>query len=1060
VIDVFIRRPILTLMTILSLVVFGVLGYARLGVDQFPEMDFPVITVAASLEGASPEVMEEDVTDVLEEFLNTIAGIRSLESTTVHGEAQISVEFELHRDIDIAAQDVRDKVGQARIQLPPDVEPPLVMKEDFGDEPVLWVPINSDRPLVEVSEFVDRVMKPRLETIPGVASVILFGSQERAIRLWLDGEAMRARGLAASDVLAAIQREHVEVPGGRVESERIEYTVKTAAEFRSVRELEDLIVHWEGGAPVRLGEIARIEDGSVDPRTIAHFDGIPTVGIGIRKQSGANTVQVVDLVFARLDAMKGQLPPGYEIPRPGKSADFSKAIRESVDETIFALWFGAILAVLVVFVFLRRTRPTMIVAAAIPISLITTFGVMWLLGYTLNTMTLLALAVAVGVVIDDAIVVLENIERHREEGEEPFEAASRGTREIAFAATAATVSIAVVFLPVVFVKGIVGSFLGEFGATVASAVMVSLIVALTLTPMLAARMPPPKERSHGSIYHRLERAFSKLERGYRSLLGRALRHRKSTLALAAGSLGVAGFFAMNIGGELFPSTDNALLFVRFETPAGTRLETTTEFLKKNENWMLAQPEVEGMFSAAGTGGRRTEARGNQGMMFVMLKSKDERDRTVQEMVPAAREALKAIPGQDVMILDPSKMMSGGQGHDFSFEIQGNVSLAELDDAATAFVRELEKRPNFVDLQKSLKLGLPEVRVTPDRDKAADVGVDARSLATTIQAMIGGLDVATFKEGGERFDIRVQLEDEDRSEPQAISELYVRGRDGQLLEVGNLVDVEIGAAPAEITRRDRQRSVSITGSLEGDLTLADAIEEARQVAGAVLPEGVRFGLSGEAESYRESFRQFLFAIGLAVLVIYMVLAAQFESLVHPLTVMLALPLAMVGALGALYALSQLHHAEIIRAPGMTLNLFSLIGVILLMGLVTKNSILLVDYTNQLRERGMDKLTAIRTAAPVRMRPVLMTAFSMIFGVLPAAVGVGPGAETRQPMAVAVAAGMFSSTLLTLIVVPVFYLVLDDAVAWAKGLGRRRRTRRERAAETGGEGEGLPSRAPTG
>jgi HAE1 family hydrophobic/amphiphilic exporter-1 len=1031
----FIRRPVLTWMLTLSLLVFGALGYRNLGVDQFPEMDFPVITVAASLEGASPEVVEQDVTDPLEEELNTISGVRSIESTTAHGSTQIKVEFELGRDIDVAAQDVRDKVGLARFELPKEVEPPIVMKADTGSEPVLWIPINSDRPLVEVSEFVKRTLKPRVETVPGVASTELFGERERAIRLWLDGDAMRARGLAASDVLAAVQREHVDLPGGRVESERIDYAVKTDAEFRSVEELENLIVAWAGDSPVRLREVARVEDGSVDPQTVAHFDGIPTVGIGIRKQSDANTVAVVDQVWKRVDAMRGQVPAGYELPSREKAADFSKAIREAVDETIFSLWMGAILATLTVLAFLRRTRPTLIVGAAIPVSLVATFGVMWIFGHTLNTMTLLALALAVGVVVDDAIVVLENIERHRELGESPWDAAAKGAREIAFAATAATLSIAVVFLPTIFVKGIVGSFLGEFGVAVASAVLISLVVALTLTPMLAARMPPPAERAHGSVYHRLEQGFVAVERSYRRALDWVLAHRAATLLGALASFGVALAFARGIGSEFFPTSDNSLLFVRFETPAGTNLDTTAEFLGRNEAWALAQPEVSGMFSGAGIGGPSVGYRSNIGMMFVMLHPKNERERTVQDLVPEARTVLQAIPGQQVRVLDPSKMMTLGEGSDFSLEIQGNVDLVALDHAATALLDELAKVRGFADLHKSLKLGLPELRVQPDREKAAGLGVDARSLATAIQAMIGGMDVATFKEGGERFDIRVRLEEDDRNTPESIGELYVRTRDGSLVELRNLVAIETGAAPSEITRKNRQRSVTVSGALEEGLSLDAALAHARAAADRVLPEGVTLGLSGTAEAFRESFAEFGLAITLAVLVIYMLLAAQFESLVHPFTVMLALPLALVGALGALYALSRLDLLGVLRAPGMTINLFSLIGMILLMGLVTKNSILLVDYANQLRRQGLDKLEAMRRAAPVRMRPVVMTSVAMIFGVLPAAVGVGPGAETRQSMAVAVAAGMVSSTVLTLLVVPAFYLVLDDALELARtGLRR--------------------------
>jgi HAE1 family hydrophobic/amphiphilic exporter-1 len=1025
--DLFIGRPILTWMITLSLLVFGGLGYERLGVDQFPNLDFPVVTVQAVLEGASPEVVEQDVTDVLEEYLNTIAGVRSLKSETSHGIAQIRVEFELGTDVEIAAQDVRDKVAQARFRLPEDVEPPVVIKEDFGNEPVLWVPVMSDRPLVETSEFVRHQVKPRVETVPGVASILLFGRMDRAIRVWLDGDELRARGLAVSDVISAIHREHVEVPGGRVESHRIEYTVKTDAEFRSVEALEKLIVTWQDGAPVRLRDVGWVEDGAEDATTLARFDGVPTVAIGIRKQSGSNTVAVVDEVYERVEQMRPDLPPGFSFKTGEGAADFSKPIRESVEETRFALLFGALLATLTVLVFLRRVRPTLIVGVAIPVSLIATFGVMWILGYTLNTMTLLAMALAVGVVIDDAIVVLENIERRREEGEPPREAASRGTSQIAFAATASTVSIAVVFLPVVFVEGIVGSFLAEFGATVASAVLISLLVALTLTPMLAARIPAPKERPRGSFYERLERGFEALNRRYRAVLELALRHRWLTLGIALASFLVSLGIGRGLDSEFFPPADKGLFFVRFDTPEGSTLETTTEYLRRNEEWLLAQPELGGLFSSVGIGRRRTAGAANEGMLFAILKPRDERERSVADLIDEGRRLLGRIPGQNVQLFDLSNAMAGGTGADFEFEIRGNVDLVELDALSEEFVQRLAALDGYVDLQKSLKMGLPEVRVIPDRDKAAAMGVDARTLATTVQALIGGLDVATFKEAGQRFDIRGRLEEKDRNEPDSIGNLYVRTREGGVVELRNLVRIETGAAPSAITRTDRQRSVVVSGNLE-EKRLGTAVAEAERIAAEILPEGVQLGLSGTAETFKEGIEQFVVAIGLAVLVIYMVLAAQFESLVHPLTVMLALPLALVGALAALWSM------------GMTLNLFSLIGMILLMGLVTKNSILLVDYANQLRAEGMDKLEAMRTAAPVRMRPVLMTALSMIFGVLPAALGVGPGAETRAPMAVAVAAGMFSSTLLTLLVVPVFYVVLDDAVeSLRRGLGRLLRRR---------------------
>jgi len=1022
--DLSIKRPILTWMMTLGLIVFGVLGYQRLAIDRLPDMEFPVLTVTAELEGASPQGMEEDVTDVIEEQLNTLAGVRSLRSTTFQGVAEIVVEFELGTDLDIAAQEVRDKVARARRLLPSDLEPPVVDNHNPNDHAILWIPFKSARSPVETSEYVRRHMKPIFETIPGVAGVIIWGRQDRNIRIWLSGDGLRSRGLSAGDVLAALRREHLEVPGGLVESQRLEYTVKSDAEFRNLKELERLIVSHHDGTPVYLKDVARVEDGTEDVRTVARYNGETAIALGILKQSGGNTVAIVDEVFQRLQEVREILPEGIEIDDSVGFIDFSLSIREAVAETKFTLAFGALLAIFTVFVFLRRTRPTLIVAAAIPISLVATFGLVWLFGYSLNTMTLLGMTLVVGVVIDDAIIVLENIERRRELGEPPRQAASEGTRQIVFAATAATVSVAAVFLPVVFVEGIVGNFMGEFGLTVAGSVMISLFVALTLTPMLAAHMPPPKPRPPGGLYHRLEVGFAALETGYKRTLFWTLDHRAVTIAVALAAFALAIFFGSRLKGEFFPPADEGIIFVRIETPPGTAIDSTLEYLKVDEAWLLRQPEIGGLFSAVAISGPRGPGQSNQGMMFGTLLPLDQRERSVHELIAAARKELGEVPGRQIRVFNPAEMMRGGGGNEgeLELEIRGNLPLRELDRLSDQLISALASRGGFVDLNKSLKLGLPELRVIPDREKAAALGVDARTISTAVRMMIGGMDVGVFKEAGLRYDIRMRLEEEDRNDPASIGRLYVRADDGRSVELRNLIRIETGAAPSEITRSNRQRSVAVAANLEG-LTLGEAIEEAFRVASPILPEGVTLSLGGQAEAMQESVDQFTLALLLGLLVIYMVLAAQFESLFHSFTVMLAVPLAMVGSLGALWV------------TGHTLNLFSLIGIILLFGLVTKNSILLIDFANQLREQGVDKHEAIRRAAPIRMRPVLMTAVALIFAVLPAAIGVGPGAESRAPMAIATAAGMFSSTILTLIVVPVFYLLVDDAAEWLKSVFRR-------------------------
>jgi multidrug efflux pump subunit AcrB len=621
--------------------------------------------------------------------------------------------------------------------------------------------------------------------------------------------------------------------------------------------------------------------------------------------------------------------------------------------------------------------------------------------------------------------VLENIERHREGGEDAFGAARAGTREIAFAASAATFSVAAVFVPVVFVKGVVGSFLGSFGLTVAGSVLISLFVALTLTPMLAARMKPPAPRAHGSIYHRLEQAFAVTEATYRRALDWTLAHRARTIAIAVSAFVVALLFGRALPGELFPSADEALFFAKSETAPGTSLEATLEYLEHDEAWFLAQPEVAGMFSAVGSGGPDGVGTTNQGMMFGTLKARSERKRTVQELLRDARAALGDVPGRQIRIFNPAEMMRGAShAGAMEIELRGNLSLEDLAQWADAMIERLAAHGGFVDLDRSLKLGLPELRVIPDRAKAAALGIDGRTLADAVQIMIGGLKVGVFKEAGRRYDIRARLEPGDRSDPEAIERLYVRSRDGGVVELRNVVRTELGAAPSAITRHARQRSVTISANLDDSIKMQEASRVALAIGAEILPPNVRVALAGNAEQMNESFQQAGIAIGLGVLVIFMVLAAQFESWVQPLTVMLALPMAMTGALGGLWLF------------GHSLNLFSLIGIILLFGLVTKNSILLVDYAQQLRAGGMDKVEAIRTAAPIRMRPVLMTALAMIFGVVPAAIGVGPGSETRAPMAIATGAGMLSSTVLTLLVVPVFFIVFDDIAEWVKRGFRRK------------------------
>ena len=1031
--DLSISRPVLTWMMMFALATFGIMGFSRLGVDQYPRMDLPYAGVMVTLDGASPSTIEDEIVEPLEETLSTIEGVKSIQSIAAQGSAQVILEFELEIDIDIAAQDIRDKVNSARRFLPKDMDPPSIGKADVSDFPVIWAPIASTLPETEATEYIERHIKPVAESIPGVAAVMSFGARERNIRIWIEPDALRARNLAASDVLGAFRREHVDRPAGFVEGEAVEWALKTDAEFRSVSELENMIISWDGDAPIRLRDVARVVDGTEDIRDSTHMNGEKGVALALTKQSDGNTVAIVDEFKRRMDKLREIMPDTIEIVPAEGFIDFSKSIRESFEETMFALVFGGVLAVVVVFAFLRRSRPTFIVALAIPLSLITTFGIIWTLDFTLNTMTLLGLTLAIGVVIDDAIIVLENIERHREEGEPAMVAASVGTKEITLAAAAATFSVAAVFSPVVFATGQMGSFLSEFGITVAIAVIVSLFVALTLTPMLAARMPPPAPRKPGSIYERLEVGFRSMEDRYARILDWSLGNRLKTFGIAAASVAIAVFAGSRLPGEFFPSADSGMVGFEFRTPPGTSLQQTEAVMIQNEQWLLQQEEVAAVFARVGSTSMSVGGP-TDGSMMAMLVDSEKRDRSADEIMQAARIALAKIPGQEISVMNPG----AASDRDFEILLVGSTTLDELDHYSTLVMERLEASGGFVDMEKTLRLGLPEARVVPDREKAGSLGIDAATVAEVVQAMVGGIDISTFRDGEERHDIRMRMVESERDTLAAIGNLWVRSRDGELVDLRNVTRIEKGATAAEITRRDRVRSVGILANLDG-VSLSDAVERAMAIGDELLPQHLSIRLDGSAESMKEAGEQFVLMLILAVLVIYMVLAAQFESLMHPLTVMLALPFSMVGALGGLWVM------------GMSLNLFSMIGIVLLIGLVTKNSILLVDYANQLRAGGMPKEEAMRRAAPVRMRPVLMTGLSMIFGVLPAALGIGPGAETRAPMAVATAAGMFTSMMLTLLVVPVFYLALDDLAEKTRALLSRGGDREPAAAV----GEGAKS-----
>jgi HAE1 family hydrophobic/amphiphilic exporter-1 len=1017
--DIAIRRPVFTFMLMLALVVFGILGYQTLPINLLPSIEFPMVTVITLLPGASPEVMESDVTDVIEAAVNTIEGIDQITSYSGQGVSQVTVMFTTDRDVDIAAQDVRDKVSGAVGQLPLDAEPPIVQKFDVNTQPMLWMAL-AGLDARELSDYADQVVKPQLQSVPGVGNVLVPGFREPMIRIWIDRDRLAAHNLAVNDVIVALNRENLELPGGFIEGPLTELAVRNLGLFETVEDFDNLIVATVDGRPIRLSDVGFTQLGVADERGMARYNLTPTLGLGIAPRSGANLVDVNRAARERMDELAKDFPPGlfYDV-----AFDGAEYVEKSIENVQVDIVYGAVLAILVVFVFLRSWRSTFIVSLAIPTSLVATFGFMRIFGFSLNNLTTLALALSVGVVIDDAIVVLENIFRHQEEGEDPFTAAHNGTREIALAAMASTFSIAAVFIPVAYMQGMIGQFLFEFGISVAAAILISLFVALTLTPMLCSRILTVRPK-HGRLYELLERGFKRLEEAYARALDWVLGHKIITLTastlIVIASLGLVPF----IGAEFAPGEDMSSFMITTEAPVGISLEAMDRKMQEVERIVLSQPEIRSGFAALDIEER---GRVNSGIMFLRMFKPDEREATQAEVVQRLRRELAAVEGLQAAVIEFSFYNVGGEGGEkaLAYSIRG-PSLEELDRIGRRAIERLSAEPGFVDLDTNLDLEQPQLFVTVDRERAADLGLDAATVFETVYALVAGREIGSFTDEGKRYDVRIKVHPTQARTAEDIGRLQVRTPSGEMVRLDSVVDIRYGVGPININRTDRERSVLLTANLEG-VPLNRALETVDRILAEELPEGYHAEATGQAEEFASSMNSLLFALGLAVLIVYMLLASQLDSLLHPLTIMLALPPAMVGALLALFL------------TGYTINIMSVIGIILLFGLVTKNSILLVDLTIQKQETGLDREAALRLACPIRLRPILMTAVSMIFGVLPVALAIGEGAEARAPMAVATAGGMTTSTILTLFLVPVVYTYLDR-------LSERLRGRRVKHART--------------
>lgn len=1021
-----VKRPVFATMVIMALVVLGIVSYPLIGVDLFPKIDFPIVTVTTTLKGASPDVMDVDVTERIEGAVNTINGVKSITSTSYESFARTVIEFVLERNINEAVQDVREKVSEIRSKLPADIDEPRIAKVDPDASPILFLNLSGDRSVRDLSTYADEILKEQLQRISGVGDVIFYGLRLRQVRIWLDTAKMQAYQIAPSDVVLALKRENIELPGGRIETKTKEYTVRIKGEFAEIMDFNDLIVSYYKGAPVRIRDIGCAEDGMEEKRSLARFNRVPAVGMAIQKQSGTNTVEVANRVKAEVEKINKTLPPGMRINIAG---DQSLFIVRSINEVQFHLIIGSIFAILAVFIFLKNVRTTLISAVALPVSVISAFALLNAFDFTFNNMTMLALSLSVGLLIDDAIIVIENIFRHVEEGMSPREAAVFATSEIGLAVMATTFAIVAIFLPVAFMKGIIGRFFLQFALTIVFAVLVSLLVSFTLTPMMASiflkpglkSMPnplaggtsaPPAAPPRNKIWQKagdaLERQYKKLEEFYRRVLAFTLGYRKTVLFSAfvifVLSLGLTTF----IGKEFNPPEDQSVFMVRMEVPIDYSVEQVEKYLGNTEQMMQELPGVESVYYVQGYGGYA-----NKALIMINLVPKSQRKHTQEELKKMARTKLRTIPGLKVSAEDISAVGGGIRNVPIQYSIRGQ-DLAAVQKYAKQISDEFAKLPGITDVDTSLEAGKPEFKVYIDRDRAANLGVDVASVAEAVNLLVSGeLDIARYKDEqkGKRYDIRVRLNPEDRDSITGLQRISVRARDGKLVELANIVQVEEGVGPSVINRTDRQRAVTIFASLENK-PLGEATAQLDAIAAKVLPPDYLPKHLGVADIMAESFMYLMFALVLGIIMAYMILASQFESFIHPVTVLLSMPLSFIGAFGALFL------------TGNTLNIFSFIGLILLMGLVKKNAILLVDYTNVLRGRGVPRREAILQAGPVRMRPILMTTFAMIFGMLPIALGVGEGAEARAPMGIAVIGGLLTSLVLTLVVVPSAYDIFDD------------------------------------
>jgi HAE1 family hydrophobic/amphiphilic exporter-1 len=1081
--DVFVRRPVFTTMLLTSLVVLGIASFFELGVDIFPKVDLPTITITTRLPGAAPEEIESQITKVIEEAVNTIAGLDELRSSSTEGQSQVFATFVLERNVQEAANDVREKVSAVLSRLPVGTEMPVIEKADPDSAPVLAVVISGRRSAREITEIADKRIKRQLETVKDVGAITLVGARKREIQVFIDPDRLSAHGLSIQQVRDALARQNVEIPGGRLTGGPREEGVRTLGRIETPQGFEDLIVADRKGGPVRIRDIAGVVDGEEEPRTLSRLNGQNAVSLVIRKQSGTNTVEVVDRLKTRLEEIRRGLPQDirFDIVR-----DLSRFIKRSMHEVQDHLLLGGLLASLIVAIFIgnlvwwetaavglivgvvgaafmtgnpdlllqvtaaaavvtmlffavvKKLRPAFVAALAIPCSIVATFLAMRMAGFTLNNLTMLGLSLSTGIVIDDAIIVLENIYRHiEEEDRKPFEAAITGTREIALAVTATTLSLVVIFLPVAFMGGLVGKFWNSFGLTATFAIMVSLLVAFTLTPMLGARIFAARGESGASHASKEGRLYRTVEHGYERLLGWSLAHRW-IIVLGCLAIFAGGWYLLRTSKLEFVVNDDMSEFeVVAEAPPGSSLERTTEIIAQMETELRKIPEVVTLFSTAGVRGQ-AQSNVQDISIYVGLTHLSRRARTQDELKQEVRHRLQAFPGTRVSVQNINLIGGGGfRQTEFNLILRG-PDLNRLDRFASTVIADLRSRGGFVDLDTSVANRQPEVQVRIDRQKASDLGVRVDTVASALRVMVGGEKVGFYRELGEQYDVRLRLREDFRAAAGTLPHLDVPGSGGSLVRLANVASLDTGMSPGQIERYAQDRSITIVSNLYGK-PLAEAYQEAyAAVRAQQMPPEYGIVTTGRGKLLQESIQNFLVALVLSLAFIYIVLAAQFESFVHPVTIMVSMFLSIPFGLLTLLIV------------GKTLNIYSIMGLFLLMGVVKKNAILQVDYTNILRARGMPRTEAQMRADRARFRPILMTTMAIIAGMLPVALGRGDGAASRASLATVVVGGQLLCLLVTLIATPVIYSMFDDvsklrAFSWIR-FPRLRRARARRAWKT--------------